>query len=372
MGYVHGKITDEGVAELRARIGKGFEGRQPWRTEVNRDCIWHMAHAMSDLNPLYTDPEYAGKSKWGRLVCPHMAISAFDTLRAVGSAGTVSGLPGVHSIWTGSHYEFERPLLEGDVIKSRSHLQEVTEGKSKFGGGRSVYQTYEAIYHTQDDEYLGRRTDTWIRIEREATAKTQKYGGDERLAHWTEAQIDEFREEYRSHKRTVRRTWDEARVGDELPRLIKGPQTPSGEVALEAFFGFYLMGNQVAFKAMEKHPKLFLPNEQGAPEPPQRIHWDSNFAQKTLGLPGAYDLGIGRLSWMCQSVTDWMGDEGVLRMIDVQYRGFLYMGDVTWCHGRVRDKYEKDGRALVELELWTLNQRDERTTSGTALVELPR
>jgi acyl dehydratase len=372
MAYVHGKITDEGIADLRSRIGTGFQGRQPWRTEVNRDCIWHMAHAMSDLNELYTDPEYAKKSKWGKLVCPHMAISAFDTLRAVGSAGTVSGLPGVHSIWTGSHYEFERPLLEGDVITSKSYLKEVTEGQSKFGGGRSVYQTYEAVYHTEGGEYLGRRWDTWIRIDREATTKTKKYGGAERLAKWTEEDIARFADEYRNAKRTKHRTWDQAEVGEELPRLIKGPQTPSGEVALESYFGFYMMGNQVAFKAMEKHPKLFIPNEQGSPEPPQRIHWDNGFAQRTMGLPGAYDLGIGRLSWMCQAVTDWMGDEGVLRMIDVQYRGFLYMGDVTWCHGKVKSKYEKDGRALVELDLWTVNHLDERTTIGTALVELPK
>ncbi len=372
MAYEHGKITDEGIAQLRARIGKGFEGRQPWRTQVTRDTIWHMAHAMSDLNELYTDPEYARASKWGKLVCPHMAISCYDTLRAVGSAGTVSGLPGVHSIWTGSYYEYERPILEGDSITSKSYLKDVTEAQSKFGGGRSVYQTYEAVYFDQNDKQIARRTDTWIRIDRNATAKAAKYGGAERLATWNEQDIERFREEYRSHKRTKHRTWEEVVVGEEIPRVIKGPHTPTAEVTLEAFFGFYMMGNQVAYKAMEKHPKLFIPNEQGVPEPPQRIHWDSHFAQNIMGLPGAYDLGIGRLGWMCHSVTDWMGDEGELKSIDAQYRGFLYLGDVTWCTGRVKDKYVTDGKAFVELELWTVNQLDERTTLATAVVELPR
>ena len=371
MPYEHGKITDEGIAQLRARIGTGFSGRQPWRTEVTRDTIWHMAHAMSDLNELYMDPDYARKSRWGKLVCPGVAISCYDTLRAVGSAGTVSGLPGVHSIWTGSHYEWERPLLEGDRISSKSYLQDVSERESRFGGGRSVYQTYEAVYHDQDNRYLGRRTDTWIRIERTKTSKTAKYGGGERLASWTEQDIERFRAEYRAHERTRHRAWDSVTPGEKIPRLIKGPHTSTAEIALEAFYGFYLMGNQVAYRAMDRHPKLFVPNEQGVPEPPQRIHWDTAFAQKTLGLPGAYDLGLGRLTWMYHAVTDWMGDEGIVRMLDVEFRGFLYLGDVTWCGGEVAGKRQEQGRNFVDLNIWTVNHLDEKTTLGKAVVELP-
>ncbi len=50
--HEQGRITDEGIAKLRERIGKGFEARQPWRTEINRDTIWHIAHAIGDLNEL--------------------------------------------------------------------------------------------------------------------------------------------------------------------------------------------------------------------------------------------------------------------------------------------------------------------------------
>ena len=58
----HGKITDEGVAKLRTRIGKGFEGRRPWRTEVTRDAIYHLAYAIGDLSPMYLDDDYAARS----------------------------------------------------------------------------------------------------------------------------------------------------------------------------------------------------------------------------------------------------------------------------------------------------------------------
>src|SRR5213592_1669078 len=66
----HGRITDEGVAKLRARIGQGFPGRRPWRTEATRDAIYHLALAIGDLNPLYVDEDYAQNTRWGTLLAP--------------------------------------------------------------------------------------------------------------------------------------------------------------------------------------------------------------------------------------------------------------------------------------------------------------
>ena len=60
-----GKITDEGIAQLRTRIGKGFPGRRPWRTEATRDAIYHLALAIGDLSPLYLDEDYARRTRWG-------------------------------------------------------------------------------------------------------------------------------------------------------------------------------------------------------------------------------------------------------------------------------------------------------------------
>ena len=90
----HGaRITDEGIAKLRARIGQGFTGRRPWRTEVTADAAYHMALGIGDLNPLYHDPAYAARTKWGKLLAPYIMIQTFDTLRSVGSSGLPEGLP---------------------------------------------------------------------------------------------------------------------------------------------------------------------------------------------------------------------------------------------------------------------------------------
>src|SRR5215470_3588327 len=161
----YGKITDEGLEKIRARIGRGFENRRPWRTEVTRDAIYHLALAVGDLSPMYVDEEYAKKTRWGTLLAPPIMMNSMDTLRAVGSAGLPEGFPGVHSIWSGSLYEYERPLKLGDVVTSKSYLQEVREVESGFAGGRAVYQTYEAQYWDQNGQKIGTRQDTWIRNE---------------------------------------------------------------------------------------------------------------------------------------------------------------------------------------------------------------
>jgi acyl dehydratase len=297
-------------------------------------------------------------------------LNSMDTLRAVGSAGLPEGLPGVHSIWSGSLYEYERPLQLGDVVTSKSYLQEVREVESGFAGGRAVYQTYEAQYWDQKGEKIGMRQDTWIRNERHKTKKTSKYGETE-LAKWTPEQIEDLYKQYDAEVRTTRRNWDDVKVGEELPAVIKGPLTPTAEIAFESFFGIYLVGNKVAVNLYRKHPKLMITNEQGIPEPPQRVHWDNAFTQKLLGLPGAYDLGIERCAWLTQAATNWMGDDGMLGRIEVQYRKFNYLGDVTWSKGKVTGKTNEGGKKLVQLEVWCENHRGEQTAKGRAIVELP-
>ena len=69
-----------------------------------------------------------------------------------------------------------------------------------------------------------------------------------------------------------------------------------------------------------------VPNELGIPEPPQRVHWDNHFTQTILGLPGAYDLGPERCSWLIQGATDFMGDNGALTRFDDRHNADIVTG----------------------------------------------
>jgi acyl dehydratase len=98
------------------------------------------------------------------------------------------------------------------------------------------------------------------------------------------------------------------------------------------------------------------------------LHFDPEF-------PQAVEIGDnivhGRLKYatMGQLVSDWLGHHGAIRRISAQYRGMDRRGARFTCHGRVTGLRE-DGGKLVELELWTENESGQRTTTGTAEVEL--
>jgi len=254
----------------------------------------------------------------------------------------------------------------GDRVTSECYLKEVVEKESRMSDGRTIYQTYEAKYRDREGTYIGKRSDTYMRVDRVKAKEKSVYREAGRLARWTPADIDRFQQEYRAETRTAERWWEDVRVGDDLGRVIKGPLTPTAEIAFESFFGIYLVGNIVAARLYDKHPALMITNEQGVPEPPQRVHWDNAFTQRLLGLPGAYDLGPERCAWLIQGMTDWIGDDGHLTRLEARYHKFNYMGDVTWVKGQVTDKFERDGKAYVRCDLRCVNHRDEVTAAATA------
>jgi len=71
-------------------------------------------------------------------------------------------------------------------------------------------------------------------------------------------------------------------------------------------------------------------------------------------------------------VTNWMGDDGFLRRLNVRVQRHNLIGDTTWCRGRVAAKAIVENRGEVTLDLTAVNQRDEVTAAGQATLVLPR
>ena len=101
-----------------------------------------------------------------------------------------------------------------------------------------------------------------------------------------------------------------------------------------------------------------------------QIHYDLEFARGNK-LDGLIIHGALKNAWLGQVVTDWMGMEGVLRKLSVQYRGMDVPNDALVCKGVVKKKYEQGGHHLVDLEIWLENGKGEKTTPGEATVSLP-
>ena len=92
---------------------------------------------------------------------------------------------------------------------------------------------------------------------------------------------------------------------------------------------------------------------------------------REVGMPGGYDIGTQRISWLGHLLANWAGDDGFVRRMAARVLRPNIMGDVSWCRGRVVDKRIEDGVHLADVELSIENQLGELTASGTATVELP-
>jgi acyl dehydratase len=364
----YGRVTDDALAELRAKIGQEMRiSAPPYLTEANADAIRHWAEGIGDRNPLWTDPEYAAKTRWGMLLAPPTILYAFDRL-AIGYRG---GLPGIHSFFAGSNWDFRLPVRVGDKISVRVVFKDLVELKSRFAG-RMFQQISEITFTNQRAEAVAVAESWGMRTERGTASDTGKYKALE-LASYSKHALAEIAETYQREE--IRgpqpRYWEDVVEGDDLPTIIRGPYTVTTAIAFEqAWGGIFIQAHGRWFNYISRHPNAGIPSDEGVPEPPERVHWDSTLARK-VGVPAAYDYGPERVAWLGSLVTNWMGDDALLRRLNVQVRRFNLIGDLTSCSGHVTDKEVVDGEHLVHVDIQATDQRGETTATGTASVVLP-
>jgi acyl dehydratase len=101
-----------------------------------------------------------------------------------------------------------------------------------------------------------------------------------------------------------------------------------------------------------------------------QIHYDKDFAQST-GLPECIVHGALKHALLGRLLDEWSGDQGRVRRVAVSYRGMDMIAKDVRCRGVVTGKRSEDGRNVVDLEVWTEDPKGNKTTPGTATVELP-
>ena len=367
-------ITKEMLAKARERVGVERPITQQWHSQATRDTILHWAEGIGDANPLWTDADYARRSPFGRLVAPPTFIfSCNQGPRHRGSKpSTGAGLPGIHKIWAGDTWEWRKPILEGDDIHGTTMLAEIVEHQSEFAG-RSLEEITQETFRDQNGEIIAIHRMSFLATERATASKRGKRMEfkkhrytEEELAH-IEAEID--REVLRGAEP---RLWDDVGIGEEIPHVVKGPLTATEMITfVMGWGGPFMMASEIAHHYLRKHPRANVPDrETNAPDFAERAHWDEAFARE-CGFPTGYDIGAMRTGWMGHSLTNWMGDTGVLASMSVKFTKFNLLGDTTWAKGRVTGKHTNDGKPTVDLEIWCENQRGETTAVGQASVILP-
>ncbi|MGH7839854.1 MAG: FAS1-like dehydratase domain-containing protein [Candidatus Binataceae bacterium] len=377
-------ITDRSLSELRKLINVPIEDSlEPWCYEASRDNIRHWAHGIGDDNPLWCDPAYAAQTAHHCLQAPPSFI--FTLNRSF--SGYVGGMAGVHAMFAGIDVTWHQPLTLGDAYTTKVWLKELVEHETRFAG-RSIQQVYRCEFYRQEAAESARRGlnhdgtlvaegDSWcFRTERDtARERGTKYAEVKKKApvHYSRDDLAKIFEHYAAEE--VRgakpRYIEEVKAGDKLTTMVKGPMTVTGFIAFaQGWGGLYIRANKLAWRQLQKHPGLGIANKFGIPDVPERVHWEDDLAT-LVGTPAAYDYGPERCSWMTHHLTNWMGDAGFLRRIEVRIRRHNPVGDTLYINGEVTRTFEEGGAHYAEIAQKATNQDGELSVLATGVVRLP-
>jgi len=362
-----GKITDEAMAAARALVGAKLRPEQYLR-DASVDSIIIFSNGIGDLNPLFRDQEYARWTHFGSLI----AHPCFPWTHHW-PGRSYWGLPGVHGFGVAIDCEFVRNVRPGDRVNIWNRVLDIKEKPSKFSG-RMAMQYLESTYTNQRDEVLCRALGLTARHERKASrdkgkykeVKTHVYTPEER------ARIDEMVVTEPSRIRGVEtRYFEDVNIGDKIDEIARGPLSMSDTMAFVIASGRGAAHGALLRHAL-KHPKHYIRNVQagGGIEYTGIGHHREDFA-KEVGVPGMYDYLPQRACWFATAITNWMGDDAVLKRLRMEARMFNCQGDTTFIGGTIVKKYVKDRCALVDIDMKGTNQRGELTSPGFATVMLP-
>ena len=134
--------------------------------------------------------------------------------------------------------------------------------------------------------------------------------------------------------------YEDVQVGDELPRLVKGPVT-----------------------------HLQLVRYAGASGDFNPLHTDPKIGE-ALGIGGIIAHGMLIMGFVGQLLSDYVGPTA-LRKFDIRFKGMTRIGDEITCTGTITEKYEADGEARIAGKVQAADQNGDVKVTGTFVAALP-
>jgi acyl dehydratase len=383
------------LSDVDPRVGVPVGGGEPWEpvaaTDVRR---WVMA--MDYANPLHYDEQFAGASRFGRLVAPQSFAAAMDYVHGV-RPSLVGYIPGSHMIFGGEEWWFYGPrIFPGDRITHDRIFQGYKMADTKFAGP-TMFSYGDTIHKNDRGETIAKARSTSVRYLAEEAAKRGFYREQAPAPKWTREALDEVARTrlawIESNREGVSPHFDAVKVGDQLPRRALGPHsiesftTEYRAFVFNAWGAFYLVApegvadpwiNQDAGWlggfAYDWEAARIDPREgDGLYVGPSRGHTDVDRASQ-IGMPRRYGYGASMGAWITDYLAYWAGIDGTVRHVNSQFRAPAFEHDVTYLDADVIGKQpESDlGVPLVEVRLVMTNQDAAELVRGTAEIELPR
>ncbi len=364
-------ISDAELDALRALVG--IRLAVPARPHVEYatiDTIRNFARSTGDDNPLYCDPEAAGRSVHGGLIAPPL----FPLATGTDAPDAPIAEPEALHLLRGAHVEvlldtwhFHAPVRPGARLTRIDTLGEVTRPD---GHAVSVEVTVASRYTNGSTLHATHERQRRYHLDHRATPAPRD------KAHYTDAEIDAIERDIAAWSRrgaTPRRYHDIAPL-ERIGPLVKGPLTVTDLVAYRGGVGagpFDVEPLELALRNRAKRPGFYDRTDTNAWDARERLHWDEAYAQQQ-GHISAYDYSHTRLVWAAQLLTDWMGDAGHLEWISFRQRENNYVGDTHRVRAIVERVVPREHDCAVEISFEMHNQLGGAPTAyGAASVRVP-
>jgi acyl dehydratase len=332
--------------ELRKYIG--HESRvETNRFPISEEMIFELADAIEEPNPLYLDVEYAKKSRFGGMLCPVLAgwkdwAPRIDYFGAGQDSHFELPLPfKSYGFNGGSEWTFHRPVRVGDHLTERVKIVDMSERPGRTG--QLLFVARETTQTNQKGELLQTIRHTSIFRKRPETESAEKPAptGPVTLPRISPPGPGETVEKAKWIARP-QRTFEDIKVGDEIPPVTRGPMTTAHLIRWASANGNYA-----------------------------RIHWDLPYAMLRQGLPNVVVNGSLKNEYIYILLQRFAGEAGWVRKMYLEHRGMDHPGDTLTIFGKVTEKTERDGFGHVKCEIGLKNDRGQ-TSQGWAEVIVPK
>ena len=131
--------------ELRKQIG--VEG-EPLVVEMEKGMLRKFVDAIGDPNPLWSDEEYAKKTKYGGLTFPPGILAA---IMMVGNRPPIE-IPLPRGLDGGGEWEFFEPIRPGDTLTIECKIGDLVERQISMG--KAIFIYHDTVWKNQKGQVV--------------------------------------------------------------------------------------------------------------------------------------------------------------------------------------------------------------------------
>jgi acyl dehydratase len=122
-------------------------------------------------------------------------------------------------------------------------------------------------------------------------------------------------------------------------------------------------GEQVTPLSKAAVTRVQIARFAGASQDWSPLHLDDDFA-KGAGYGGVFAHGAIALSFATEAVGRWL-ENGRILSVSGRFRKLVWPGDILRMTGMVAERYEANGEARIDVDVWAENQNHDSVMQGT-------